>query len=112
MIAGCGNPRLEGIAQSLRDSAELYRRTHGVATEFGPAVPALGWRACVSRRPGAWWLDGWRAGTRPSHRHGSSLAVGRRGLRSAVRGWRRRSCAARRVCRSSAPSHRCGRRRR
>ncbi|WP_329406909.1 GntR family transcriptional regulator [Nocardia vinacea] len=33
LIAGCGNPRLEGIAQSLRASAELYRRWYWVLTD-------------------------------------------------------------------------------
>jgi DNA-binding GntR family transcriptional regulator len=33
LLAGCGNPRLEGVAASLRDSSELYRRWYWVLTD-------------------------------------------------------------------------------
>jgi DNA-binding GntR family transcriptional regulator len=33
LLAGCGNARLEAVAQSLRDSAELYRRWYWVLTD-------------------------------------------------------------------------------
>jgi DNA-binding GntR family transcriptional regulator len=33
LLAGCGNARLEGVANSLRDSAELYRRWYWVLTD-------------------------------------------------------------------------------
>ena len=33
LLAGCDNDRLEGIAQSLRDSAELYRRWYWVLAD-------------------------------------------------------------------------------
>jgi DNA-binding GntR family transcriptional regulator len=33
LLAGCGNPRLEAVANSLRDSAELYRRWYWVLTD-------------------------------------------------------------------------------
>ena len=33
LLAGCGNPRLEAVAASLRDSAELYRRWYWVLTD-------------------------------------------------------------------------------
>jgi DNA-binding GntR family transcriptional regulator len=33
LLAGCGNARLAAIAQSLRDSAELYRRWYWVLTD-------------------------------------------------------------------------------
>jgi DNA-binding GntR family transcriptional regulator len=41
LLAGCGNPRLEAIAQSLRDSAELYRRCYSVlAGDHRRDIPA------------------------------------------------------------------------
>lgn len=33
LLAGCGSPRLEAIATSLRDSAELYRRWYWALTD-------------------------------------------------------------------------------
>jgi DNA-binding GntR family transcriptional regulator len=33
LLAGCGNPRLEAVANSLRDSAELYRRWYWVLAD-------------------------------------------------------------------------------
>jgi DNA-binding GntR family transcriptional regulator len=33
LLAGCGNRRLEAVASSLRDSAELYRRWYWVLTD-------------------------------------------------------------------------------
>ena len=33
LLAGCGNRRLESVASSLRDSAELYRRWYWVLTD-------------------------------------------------------------------------------
>ncbi|MEV6639393.1 FCD domain-containing protein [Amycolatopsis sp. NPDC051371] len=33
LLSGCGNTRLEGIAQSLRDGAELYRRWYWALTD-------------------------------------------------------------------------------
>ena len=33
LLAGCGNRRLESVANSLRDSAELYRRWYWVLTD-------------------------------------------------------------------------------
>jgi DNA-binding GntR family transcriptional regulator len=33
LLAGCGNARLEGVANALRDSAELYRRWYWVLTD-------------------------------------------------------------------------------
>ena len=33
LLAGCGNRRLESVASSLRDSAELYRRRYWVLTD-------------------------------------------------------------------------------
>ncbi len=33
LLAGCGNARLAAVAQSLRDSAELYRRWYWVLTD-------------------------------------------------------------------------------
>jgi DNA-binding GntR family transcriptional regulator len=33
LLSGCGNPRLEAVASSLRDSAELYRRWNWVLAD-------------------------------------------------------------------------------
>ena len=33
LLTGCGNRRLESVANSLRDSAELYRRWYWVLTD-------------------------------------------------------------------------------
>ena len=33
LLAGCGNPRLEAMTRSLRDSSELYRRWYWVLTD-------------------------------------------------------------------------------
>lgn len=41
LLAGCGSPRLEGIATSLRDSAELYRRWYWALThDHARDIPA------------------------------------------------------------------------